>query len=168
MCCWITDIITPLLAAVIGGLFALLGVIITLRYEIKTKKKEDIERVKPVLINYSYISELEKSSIPKYIFVSDGDTMDAAITGVFKNTDNGILFFDKIVTENKTYIPEDNSTVDKNTAFLVELHNLAGENLKFCKIYCHDILGNKYYYDASFVFEYNRKTEIVIGNIRPL
>ena len=166
MCGLFSDVIVPLLSTAIGAFVSLLGVIITLKNEQKALKKERIEKLKPILINYTCAFAGEESVIPKYMFVSDGEKVDATITGVFKNTDNGILFFDKIVTESKTYIPQDNSTVDKNTVFLLELHNIAGETLKFCRIYCRDILGNEYYYDAEFVFDTNKQSEIVIGNIQ--
>ena len=165
---WLTGVFVPLLTTVLGAVVSLLGVIITLRNEQKALKKERIEKLKPILINYTCDFAGNESVIPKYKFVSDGEKVVKTITGVFKNTDNGILIFDKIVTESKKYFPYDNFTVDKNTVFLLELDNIAGESLKSCRIYCRDILGNKYYYDAKFVFDPNKQSELVIGNIQSL
>ena len=165
---WLTDVVVPLLTTVLGAAVSLLGVVITLKNEQKALKKERIEKLKPILINYTCAFSGEESVIPKYKFVSDGKKVEGSITGMFKNTDNGILFFDKIVTESKTYFPHDNSTVDKNTVFLLELDDIAGETLKSCRIYCRDILGNKYYYDAEFVFDITKPNELVIGNIQTL
>ena len=165
---WLTDVIVTLLTTVLGAAVSLLGVVITLKNEQKALKKERIEKIKPILINYTCAFSGEESVIPKYKFVSDGKKVEGTITGMFKNTDNGILFFDKIITESKTYFPHDNSTVDKNTVFLLELDDIAGESLKSCRIYCQDILGNKYYYDAEFVFDITKPNELIIGNIQTL
>lgn len=161
---FVTGIVVPLVSAGIGGALTLLGVMKTLKNENQIIREEHNEKLKPILINYTCSFEREEN-IPKYIFVSDGPETSKNIKGIFKNTDCGIAFIDKIVTENKTYLPKDNSTVDKNTAFIIELHNLDNESLKFCQIFCHDILGNGYYYDAKFVFDDNREREIEIGNI---
>ena len=162
---FVIDIVVPLLSAVIGGALTLLGVIKTLKNENKIIREERNEKSKPVLINYMCSLEKQKN-IPKYVFVSDGPETEISIKGIFKNTDCGIAFIDKIVTENKTYFPKETSTVDKNTTFIIELHNLDGESLKSCRIFCHDILGNGYYYDAKFVLDNKWGSEIEIGNIQ--
>lgn len=165
---WITDVIVPLLSAGIGGVLTLLGVKITLKSENQTIKEERIEKTKPILINYTSAFDGEEDVMPKYIFASDGEKGGEKIKGIFKNTDCGIAFIDKIVTEKAMYFPKSNSAIDKNTAFVLELHNLSKETLKTCQIICHDILGNEYCYDAKFVFGVNRKSKIEIGNIQQL
>ncbi len=162
---WLTDVIVPLTTSLIGGALALLGVKLTLNNENQAMKQERMEKVKPILINYTCAFDGEKDVMPKYRFTSDREDVGKHIKGIFKNTDCGIAFIDKIVTEKTIYFPETNSAVDKNTAFVVELHNLSNETLKSCQIFCHDLLGNKYYYDAKFVFDINKKSEIEIGNI---
>lgn len=111
---WITDVIVPLGSALIGGLLALLGVLITLCREKKELKKERIERAKPILINYSLAAVERSSFVPVFIFKSNEGENINILEGVFKNTDNGIAFIDYIKTETKTYMPVDSATVDKN------------------------------------------------------
>ncbi len=164
---WIADVFVPLISAFIGGIFALFSVVATLRHEKKELKLERIEKAKPIVINYMPNAIENKNTTPRYTFVSDGEDIGEQIIGIFKNTDNGLLFLDKISTEVKTYYPKNNNfVVDKNTAFVVILSNLSKENLKSCKIYCHDIFGTQYYYDAEFCFNGSSASEIIIGNIK--
>ena len=165
---WITDVSIPLATTVAGGVLTLIGVKMTLNNEKKSIAQKHREKMKPILINYTCTCMNEERALPKFVFKSDGEATIKTIKGIFKNADGGVVFIDKIVTEKTTYYPEANSTIDKNTAFVVELHNLSKETLKTCKIFCHDILGYKYYYDAEFVFDINVKSEIKIGNIHAL
>ena len=163
---WITDVIMPLSSAVVGGLLALVGVRITLNHEKKERKEEQIEKAKPIIINYMLHAVDNKQPYPKYIFSNTEKTTDKDITGIFKNTDNGILFFDYIETETKKYYPQHSSAVDRNTVFFVSIKIVNGETLKKCIFHCHDIFGTKYYYEASFCFEPGRQSELIIGNIQ--
>ena len=163
---WITDVVIPLASAIIGGMLTLLGVWLTLRYEKKERKSEQIDKAKPIIINYMVHTIENKLHIPKYLFLSGEDSGEEKITGVFKNTDNGILFFDYIETGTKKYYPQHSSAVDKNTVFCVLLNITQGETLKKCIFHCHDIFGTQYTYEADFCFDSGRQSEIMIGNIR--
>ncbi len=152
-------------AALIGVIGALLGVLITVFIENRRRRKELFDSVKPILINYmrhQIEGEIIKS---KYLFVSEGDD-SRDITGVFKNTANGILFFDCIKTETKIYRPKYSATVDKDTAFCLIIRNIEGESLRECRIYCHDIFGTPYYYNAHFTFS-GKESQIVLVNELP-
>ena len=136
-----------LIAALIGVFGALLGVLITLLVESKLRRKELKDKAKPIVINYIHNDTAEKPS--GYIFKSDSTDSDCII-GCFKNTDNGVLFLDYVETETKRYHYNNNSAIDKNTVFLIELKGISGETLKKCVIYCHDIYGTPYKYSAKF------------------
>jgi hypothetical protein len=163
---WITDVIMPLSSAFIGGLLALIGVGITLNHEKKERKKEQLDKAKPIIINYMLHAVDKNQPIPKYIFSNQKTEGGKNITGIFKNTDNGILFFDYIETETKIYHPKHSSAVDKNTVFYVIIDIVSGETLKKCIFHCHDIFGTKYCYEASFCFESGRQSELMVGNIQ--
>ena len=163
---WITDIIIPLSSAVIGGILALIGVFITLSHERKERKKEQKDKVKPIIINYMANTARKDTQALKFLFEADEKPRSRDIIGVFKNTDNGILFIDYIETETKKYYTEHSSVVDKNTVFYIYLSITNGETLKKCIIHCHDIFGTKYYYEGRFNFSDNRQSEIMIGNIK--
>ena len=163
---WITDVIMPLLSAFIGGILALLGVIVSLKHENNKNKEERLDKAKPIVINYMSMAVDRSIPTPRYILASDEQLTNIEITGVFKNTDNGILFIDYIKTERKKYYPCHSSTVDKNTVFYIKLNVNEGENMKDCALYCHDIFGTRYYYEITFCFEPGRQSEMLIGNIQ--
>lgn len=167
---WITYILIPLISALIGGGLTLAGVIVTIKWEAKHKKKEEIEKVKPIVINATSPMIPKDSKIFCYTFESQGDLQKHEVFAVFKNTDNGILFFDLIKTANKEYYPIDGATVDKNTFFYISLKSIVGDTMEKCDIYCHDIYGNKYVYNGYFNFDSDktRYSDIIIGEIKPI
>ena len=152
---WVTDIIVPLLAALIGGGMTLIGVIITIRHDNKNReedrKRELIQRAKPILINYAGHRGAETTVL--YFSESGKEEGGKTIFGSFKNTDNGILTVDKIVAAsgNLTYLPVAYSTVDKNTAFIIGI-TLANykETFDGWTMYVHDIYDNPYCYRMKF------------------
>ena len=162
------DIILPFAWALLGGVLTFIGTLITFRHESKIRRKENIEKAKPIIINYMF-HQAPNEKLPKYIFeAEEKDDGSNVIIGILKNTDNGLLFFDYIKTENKIYYPKHSSTVDKNTVFYILLSNIEHESLKECNIYCHDIFNNNYYYRAHFALESETQSQIVIDNIMPL
>lgn len=163
---WITDVVVPLGSALIGGTLALIGVLITLSREKKELKNERIEKAKPVLINYPDDTIDRSKLMPSFVFkASEGDTR-GTLTGVFKNTDNGIAFIDCVKTETKVYTPVNNATIDKNTIFYIRLANIAGETMKECNILCHDIYGTEYCYKAHFDCKAASRSDIVIDSMK--
>ena len=65
---WITDVVVPLGAALIGGTLALIVVLITLSREKKELKNERIEKAKPVLINYLDDAIDRSELMPTFVF----------------------------------------------------------------------------------------------------
>ena len=162
---WVTAITTAI-SAFIGGLIALVGVIITLRHEIKVQKEERVDRAKPIMINYPLRAIPDRAHVPHYDFRTSEETKAPAIYGSFKNTDNGLLFLDCIETDTKKYYPQRNSAVDKNTAFIVSIEVTEGETLTQFRICCHDIFGHKYFYEAEYTCDNDKANRILIGNIQ--
>lgn len=163
---WITDIAIPLSSAVIGGILALIGVFITLSHERKERKKEQKEKVKPIVINYMANAAKNDSCVLRFLFVADDKPSSSDVIGVFKNTDNGILFIDYIETETKKYYTPHSSVVDKNTVFYIYLQISDGETFKKCVIHCHDVFETKYFYEVEFCFQPRRQSQMMIGNIK--
>ena len=48
----IRDIWIPLLSGIIGGLFTLVGVVLTVRYERKKEQRDYMEKIKPLFSTY--------------------------------------------------------------------------------------------------------------------
>jgi len=163
---WIKENGNLFIAPLVGILGTMLGIWISSQIENKRRKKESVDKAKPIIINHFDDSPIRSSSAT-IVFESVGEC-SRTITGVFKNIDNGILHLDYIETERKKYYPSNCSTVDKNTVFYIELKNITGETCKRCDIYCHDIFGNMYLYRAQFSFNVDGKSEIVIQDSIPL
>ena len=160
------NVFINLASAVIGGLIALGGVIITLRTEATARKQERIDNAKPIMINYPSRAIPDQAHVPHYHFWASDDTELKKLYGAFKNTDNGIMFLDSFESESKQYLPQRNSAVDKNEAFIIVLHAPKGETLTKWRIHCHDIYGTKYYYDAEYGQDNDKQQRILIGNIQ--
>ena len=58
----IRDIWIPLLSGIIGGLFTLVGVVLTVRYERKKEQRDYMEKIKPYLV-VQHLSDLSKDDI---------------------------------------------------------------------------------------------------------
>ena len=161
---WLNENIAVLMAALIGVLGTLLGVIITSCIENKRRRKELIFMNIPIIVNWSIYNDSNAITIA---LESEGEYSDS-ITGVFKNTNNGIAFIDYVKTETKTYYPVNCSTVDKNTVFNLLLRRIGGETLKKCTIFCHDVFGNSYYYTAHFCFDTPCDNQIILEDSIPI
>ena len=64
----IKDITIPILSTLIGGLFAMIGSYITLKHETNNRKEEQINKAKPIIINYILDVVDKNQYTPKYIF----------------------------------------------------------------------------------------------------
>lgn len=167
---WIIYVLIPLITALIGGL---VGVIFTIKWENQQKEKEKIDNAKPIIINYMGHQAQDNSRVARYFFESKDDTIYGNINrqtiyGVFKNTNNGILFIDYIETGVKEYYPFSNATVDRNTAFYIVLQRIYGETLTKCIIHCHDIYNTAYCYNAHFCFDDSTQSQIIIDDNQPV
>lgn len=162
---WLYQNSAVLIAALIGVFGALAGVITTAVIENKRRRKELVDKAKPIIINCPINTIPDRAHIPHYVFRNSDNKGVGRYYGIYKSTDNGIVFLDSIETETKNYLPQRNSAVDKNSTFIVELNIVEGETLKKCRIHCHDIFGNRYYYDADYVYD-NGMRQLLIGNIQ--
>ena len=163
---WIIENAAILVSAAIGVIGALLGVIITQIVENRRRRKELIDKAKPIVINYTTERSIAEHSVTSYYFETDDDGAGMA-SSLFKNTDNGILFIDHIETQKKKYYPAQVATADKNTVFKVFLPVTKGENFENCALFGRDIYGNLYRYNCRFDFEKDIEHEIVIVDSMP-
>ncbi len=164
---WNDQNTVTLVASIIGVFGALLGVIVLSIIENRRRRKELIEKSKPIIINIPYNAITDYAHIPYIVFVGVGTQVPHKTSCYFKNTNNGIAFFDYIETKNKKYIAQHNAAVDKDSVFGVELYLVEGESLTEFKLFCHDIFGNKYKYDVEFDYEDN-KGHIYVSSIQPV
>ena len=101
------DIIIPILASIIGGIFTYIGVYITIKHEKNKEKEEQILFNKPLFCRLDYRQEYDaKKAVDFVLGVGNFDEKAGQIFGVIKNTDNAILIIDephKFGKENVTF-----------------------------------------------------------------
>lgn len=165
---WWSDIFIPLISAFIGGGLTLLGVFLTIQHgnrcRNEEREKELKSQAKPILINYAAGRPDSKDAVV-FQFSSSGKLESTCtLTGIIKNTDNGIAFVDKIVSGDITYLPIIDSTIDKNVVVRIVV-SLADkrEKLKGATMFVHDIYGNQYCYDMTYNTGEIRRSEILLG-----
>lgn len=142
-CC--SDFFVPLIAAFIGGLLTLSGVIITLH----TQKKEAAiikkDEAKPYLCCLESCKNMKDIETLTLKQTSDNQTEICKIMFIIKNTDNGIAFIKELKTENNVYTPIDNNIIDKNeTVKLLIIVANKKESLKNWELIFADIYDNNY------------------------
>lgn len=162
---WVKDIIIPLISAFMGGLLTFFGTLISFHHEKTVRNQEEIKKIRPVLINQMVHSINDKNTVPRYLFLLDKQVrLKHTITGVFKNTDSGILFFDYIEIKGQKYYPRDSNAVDKNTFFyiMIEIDN---KDASSCRIFFMDAMKNQYHYDAKLCYDSNQSQITILDSL---
>lgn len=144
-----TDIIIPLLAALIGGGITMWGVIRTIKHERKNALEQTMQAAKP------WIFSLD--AFEHYDYKNAGDIKlegcspmgeNAKLAFIFRNTDNGIGIIEKFFTQNNEYTPVIGRILEKNSVNNVTVFLSENENLEDMYFIIRDVYGNKYKYRA--------------------
>jgi hypothetical protein len=146
----IRDIIVPLVCAIIGGGLTLVGVVWTIRHENKIRR-EEFERVKPVLISHAGIQNGE-NKLTNFMLYDDDYDDRGCINVIMKNTDKGLAYIDRVETHSenshKVYMPKECIIIDKEICFELILNNIKNESLQRIDIHYRDIYDNEYSYEG--------------------
>lgn len=144
----ISDIIIPIVAAFIGGILTLGGVIITINSQKKKDKEDNKMRIKPYLYAnnpYQIINGLDKAD--NFVMLNEsGEKGDYEIEGIIKNTDNAIMILKNVIIDGKYYYPEYGNVIDKNTVFYLYVYPNKIENDNNMYLTITDVMNNEYYY----------------------
>lgn len=146
--CWLTDVIIPIICALIGGGLTMLGVQKTLKAQRSESDRIRIQEAKPYLFAEHPAQTTAQDSIPQLLLKSvAGNSCTHAPRCYVKNSDNGIAIVKKVTTDNHTYIPTMGNVIDKNcitglNIFLVD----KTETMRGWKLFVKDIYGNEYCY----------------------
>ena len=141
-----TGIVVPVCSALLGGGLTLLGVWLTIKDQNKKEETARKAAARPWIFSCEeYIPQDKKT----YFMVPDSDySQDMFISGIIKNTDNGILILDCVESEAVRYTSAGDNVVDKNSAVeLVILLKNHVEPLKGFHLYIKDVYGNRYSYE---------------------
>lgn len=135
-----------LISALIGGVFALIGVLITIIWERKKISEEKKESSNPffAIIDLGD-SRVIDSNNHVFVFSTDGcysDTKTRLIAN-FVNSDKVEFIIDKISINNKNYYPFRKELISKGMAFIIKL-NYEDDIKKYdVLMYITDISHNK-------------------------
>ena len=149
------DIIIPIIASVIGGLFTVWGVYLTIKYEKRKDKEEKVLSHKPIIYRLDPMQQYEYKDVVDFSLKDYNYEGKEKIWGIIKNTDNAIFLIEGVSVNGKLYKSVYGNVVDKNQIFnlyvyATEVVNESDEVIFIVK----DIMNNIYKY----------KLEIKCGN----
>lgn len=146
---WLTDIVIPIICALIGGGLTMMGV----RQSLKAQKDENermrIEEAKPYLFAEHPMRAPAWDNIPQLTLepTTEGNRCDYPMQCYVKNSDNGIAVVKKVTTNNNIYIPTVGNIIDKSCVTGLNIL-LVDKTETMCgwKLFVEDIYGNEYCY----------------------
>lgn len=144
------SIVLTIIAAVYGGLLTLVGVAWTIR-QTNLEKAESIKlSIKPYFYILNYIKdEYDWKNASSTIFRNEDEIVENPKThnvGVIKNSDNGILIFEKIIINDREINVDFGTILDKNKATNIRIYNCDLENVNDFIMVCRDIQNNQLFY----------------------
>ena len=146
--CWLTDVIIPIICALIGGGLTMWGVQRTLKAQRIESDRIRIQEAKPYLFAERPVRATAWNSIPKLVLESEeGNSCDLPVRCYVKSTDNGIAVVKKVTTDNCTYIPIEGNVIDKDCVTGLNIFPVdKTEMMRGWKLFVEDIYGNEYCY----------------------
>ena len=158
-----TGIIIPMISAIIGGGLTMWGVYVTIKDQHekdaeaqRLEAESDSERrrleAKPWLFSYDEAQDYDVKKVQYYCMDLSGDMNmrgrgAGILTGLIKNTDNGIMLLDRVESENHVYLPSTGNIVEKGSLIqLIIWLSTECETLENMRLYVKDIYGNTYCY----------------------
>ena len=146
--CWLTDVIIPIVCALIGGGLTMWGVQLTLKAQrIKTERIR-IQEARPYLFAGPTAQKSTSDKIQHLpLKTAEGNSLLSTIHCYVKNSDNSIAVVKKVTSENNTYLPTEGNLIDKCSITDLNVF-LADKNEKLTnwKLFIDDIYGNEYCY----------------------
>lgn len=148
--CNMNQNIISLISALIGGGLTLLGV----RHTIKAQEKEQLNNrkleAKPWLFSFDERQDYDPKKLLTY-FMEVGGTYNFDkknhLTGIIKNTGNGIALLEYVKSETDIYYPSCGNVVEKDALIKLNIVLANGsETLKYMNLYVKDLYGNRYKY----------------------
>lgn len=145
--CWLTDVIIPIICALIGGGLTMWGVQRTLRAQRIESDRIRIQEARPCLFPEPPDQLSSILNLPLIYLISAEGNCAPELHCYVKNSDNGIAVIKKVTTDNHTYIPPVGSIIDKNCVTNLCIYPVnKTETMSGWKLFIEDIYGNEYCY----------------------
>ena len=156
------DIIGPIVCSIIGGLFTVVGVYLTIVYE-KNKEKEEIKQAnKPLFYLLHPMQYFDSDKAATYTISSGKKDYQYKIQGIFKNTEKSIMVIDYILVDNKKYYSRNGEIIDKDRIFYLDIYleEKIKDNVDI-NLFVKDIYNNPYQYKLQLEKLKNRDVSMV-------
>lgn len=156
------DIIGPIICSIIGGIFTVGGVYLTIVYE-KNKEKEEIKQAnKPLFYLLHPMQDYDREVAVTYAISSGKKDYEYKIQGIFKNTEKSIIIIDYILVGNKKYYSRNGDVIDKDKIFYLDIYldEKIQENVGI-NLFIKDIFNNQYQYRLELEKLKNRDASMV-------
>lgn len=156
------DIIGLIVCSIIGGLFTVVGVYLTIVYE-KNKEKEEIKQAnKPLFYLLHPMQYFDSDKAVTYTISSGKKDYQYKIQGIFKNTEKSIMVIDYILVDNKKYYSRNGEIIDKDRIFYLDIYleEKIKDNVDI-NLFVKDIYNNPYQYKLQLEKLKNRDVSMV-------
>ena len=156
------DIISPIICSIVGGLFTVVGVYLTIVYEKNKQKEERKEANKPLFYLLHPMQDYNNDVAVTYVISSGKKEYQYKIQGIFKNTEKSIIIIDYILVGNKKYYPRNGEVIDKDKIFYLDIYleEKIRENADI-NLCIKDIFNNQYQYRLELNKLENRDVSMV-------
>ena len=158
----VKDVVIPIVSAIIGGLFTVGGVYLTIRHERKKEKERIVLANKPLICRLDPMQQYDYKSAVEFDIEEPGEEDKGKIFGIIKNTDKAILIIDGVSVNGKLYKPRYGNVVDKNQIFYLRIY--VSETIKETDdvlFIIKDIMENTYKYKLEI--KSDKKEAEIIG-----
>ena len=150
-------IIVPILAAIISGGLTVWGVILTIKEDNKIRKEDIRIQNEPLFYILDPNQDYDSTNIKEFDFKAIEEAT-GYIQILIKNTDKTPFVLEYVSINNKVYLPQNGTVVDKNDIFYLNVHtndNLMANKVNKAYIAIKDVLNIEYKYKLIYSKEKN-------------
>jgi hypothetical protein len=153
----LTQVIIPLVAAVLGGGLTVWGVILTIKEDNRIRKEDIRIQNEPLFYILDPNQDYDNTNIKEFDFKAV-EQATGYIQILLKNTDKTPFVLEYVNINGKTYLPQNGTVVDKNDIFYLNIHtndNLVANKTNKAFIAIKDVLNIEYKYKLIYSKEKN-------------
>lgn len=143
------NVVIPIVSAVYGGLITLVGVAWTIRHGQEERKKDEIQKAKPLFTFNMMYAPLATVEGKKVCFDEDENNKKRNCQVVFEieNSNQSSFVIERLFHDGQWWNLDANKVVLPNKTIYIEFHFTEDVNNLFVEV--KDALGNCYYYEIK-------------------
>ena len=140
------DVVIPVVSAVFGGLITLVGVAWTIRHTQNERKKDEIQKAKPMFSFNMLFKPQDTKSAKKVCFDNCYESYKCVLIAEIENSDHSLFSIERVFHDNKWWELEANKVVLPSKTIYFEIKF---EDINNLFIEVKDALNNAYYYELK-------------------